>query len=103
MPQLEQRNIQAWALDVLGWGFTDRSSSVITDFSPAAKRAHLKAFIDQHVGAPVTLVGASLGFRTAAGAPQAPRSTSNLHEASHAKAVHSPRSEALRHYQSPFF
>ena len=61
MPQLEQRNIQAWALDVLGWGFTDRSSSVITDFSPAAKRAHLKAFIDQHVGAPVTLVGASLG------------------------------------------
>merc|ERR1719163_316437 len=61
MPQLEQRNVQAWALDVLGWGFTDRSSSVITDFSPAAKRAHLKAFIDQHVGAPVTLVGASLG------------------------------------------
>jgi len=59
MPELESRGIEAWAIDILGWGFTDRS--VVRDFGPEAKRAHLKNFIKQHVGGPVTLVGASLG------------------------------------------
>jgi len=61
LPELEKRGVEAWAVDILGWGFTDRSASVIRDFSPEAKREHLKAFIDQHIGRPVTLVGASLG------------------------------------------
>ena len=60
MPQLEERNVEAWAMDILGWGFTERTMKV-TDFSPEAKRAHLKNFIEQHIGRPVTLVGASLG------------------------------------------
>ena len=60
MPELEERGLEAWAIDILGWGFTDRA--VPQDFGPEAKREHLKSFIEQHVGGgPVTLVGASLG------------------------------------------
>jgi hypothetical protein len=60
LPELQSRGIAAWAMDILGWGFTARAPAA-ADFSPAAKRAHLRAFIEKEIGAPVTLVGASLG------------------------------------------
>jgi len=30
-PLLEERGVEAWAIDILGWGFTDRSSSVMAN------------------------------------------------------------------------
>jgi pimeloyl-ACP methyl ester carboxylesterase len=53
-----------YALDVLGWGFSD--SSNVQDQSPRAKMAHLRAFIEQVVlpeagTERVVLLGASLG------------------------------------------
>lgn len=54
-----------YALDLLGWGFTDcsmfqRDPSLV--LRPADKAAHLRAFLQQHTdGRPVVLVGASLG------------------------------------------
>lgn len=53
---------EAWAVDILGWGFTDREGGV-KDYSPFAKREHLRAFIEQYIGRQrkVILVGASLG------------------------------------------
>ncbi|KAJ1472149.1 Alpha/Beta hydrolase protein [Baffinella frigidus] len=60
LPQLEERKIGAWAMDILGWGFTERAPTV-SSFSKEAKRAHLKAFIEQEIKGPVTLLGASLG------------------------------------------
>lgn len=60
LPLLHAQGAQAWAVDLLGWGFTARDPEVAT-YSPAAKRAQLRAFIEQHIGRPVVLVGASLG------------------------------------------
>lgn len=45
--------------DILGWGFTN--CSTVKDVSPKAKLDHLKCFIEQVVGGPCILVGASLG------------------------------------------
>lgn len=63
LPILEARGAEAWAIDMLGWGFTQRDSENVKDFSPYAKREHLRAFIEQYVGRQrkVILVGASLG------------------------------------------
>ncbi|EKX36514.1 hypothetical protein GUITHDRAFT_78864 [Guillardia theta CCMP2712] len=58
-PRLEEKGVESWAVDVLGWGFTEREA--VSSFSPAAKLSHLVGFIEQHVARPVTLVGASLG------------------------------------------
>jgi hypothetical protein len=54
---------EVWAIDILGWGFTQRNSNVVKDFGPEGKREHLRAFIEQYVGKgrKVILVGASLG------------------------------------------
>lgn len=45
--------------DILGWGFSDVRN--VRDFSPNAKLEHLKCFIEQVVGGPCVLAGASLG------------------------------------------
>ena len=45
--------------DILGWGFSDHSD--VLSFTPAAKMAHLKCFINDIVGEPCVVVGASLG------------------------------------------
>jgi len=59
-PMLAER-AETWAVDLLGWGFTDAGDAGIGDYSPEAKRAHLYAFWKQEIGRPITLVGASLG------------------------------------------
>ena len=48
-PLLERR-AETWALDLLGWGFTDADDGGIGDYSPEAKRAHLHAFWKQEIG-----------------------------------------------------
>ena len=48
-----------YVVDILGWGFIDHS--VVEDFTPAAKMAHLKAFVRDVVGQRVVVVGTSLG------------------------------------------
>ena len=50
---------EAWALDLLGFGFSERMAGLT--FSPAEIRAHLHAFWEQAIARPVVLVGASMG------------------------------------------
>ena len=50
---------QAWALDLLGFGFTERMAGL--SFSPNEIRQHLYAFWEQAIARPVVLVGASMG------------------------------------------
>ena len=54
-----------YAVDLAGWGFTDCGFSgpdaERIALGPPQKRAHLRAFLQQVVGRPVTLVGTSLG------------------------------------------
>ena len=50
---------QAWAIDLLGFGFTARLSTV--SFSPDAIRTHLYATWKTLIAQPVVLVGASMG------------------------------------------
>ncbi len=50
---------QTWALDMLGFGFTDRT--VYPDLSPRAIKQHLHDFWRQMLGQPCILVGASMG------------------------------------------
>ena len=52
---------ETWAVDLLGWGFTDAQDGGVGDYSPEAKRAHLYAFWKQCVKRPMVLCGASLG------------------------------------------
>lgn len=62
LPLLENANIEAHFLDILGWGLTECPTSPGFTYGPSAKRSHLKAFVDQIVGpGPLIMVGASLG------------------------------------------
>jgi pimeloyl-ACP methyl ester carboxylesterase len=49
-----------WAIDLLGFGFTDRQNHDL-DFSPAAIKAHLYETWKTHIQRPMVLVGASMG------------------------------------------
>lgn len=53
------RSQQTWAVDLWGFGFTDRPSG--TDFAPSDIKAHLYAFWQAAIARPVVLVGASMG------------------------------------------
>ena len=59
IPALEEKSQRVWAVDLLGFGFTDRS--VVQQFDPAAIKAHLYAFWKICIGQPMVLVGASMG------------------------------------------
>ncbi len=48
-----------WAVDLLGFGFTDRPTDV--PYTPAAIKTHLYATWQTLIGEPVILVGASMG------------------------------------------
>ena len=62
MPLLAAAQIEAYAFDILGWGFTQTAGCSV---SVDAKRAHLHAFVQQQLdGRPVLLMGSSLGCAT---------------------------------------
>ena len=50
---------QTWAVDMLGFGFTDRAA--VRDISPPTIKQHLYDFWQQMIGQPCLLVGASMG------------------------------------------
>jgi len=50
---------QTWAVDLLGFGFSDRALS--PTLSPGAIKLHLYSFWQQMIGRPAVLVGASMG------------------------------------------
>lgn len=50
---------QTWAVDLLGFGFTDRTMEI--KFSPSAIATHLYYFWKTCINVPVILVGASMG------------------------------------------
>jgi len=58
LPLLRDR-FQIWALDLLGFGFTERLPGL--RFDAAAIQAHLDAFWQSQIDEPVVLVGASMG------------------------------------------
>jgi len=57
--------LEPWAIDLVGWGFSDASPFAADrdePLPPAAKRAHLLSFWREQLGSrPMLLVGASLG------------------------------------------
>lgn len=58
IPQLAN-DAQVWAMDLLGFGFTDRTSGA--PITPAAIKQHIYGFWQQQIGEPMILVGASMG------------------------------------------
>ncbi|GBG71924.1 hypothetical protein CBR_g10860 [Chara braunii] len=52
---------EAWAVDILGWGFSDTVNKGVKQFGPAEKTEHLFEFWRQHIRKPMLVVGASLG------------------------------------------
>jgi pimeloyl-ACP methyl ester carboxylesterase len=58
LPLLARDN-QTWAVDLLGFGFTDRIEGL--PFSPIAIKTHLYHFWKTLINQPVILVGASMG------------------------------------------
>lgn len=58
LPLLAQEN-ETWAVDLLGFGFTDRLAEI--QFSPLAIKTHLYYFWKTLMKEPVILVGASMG------------------------------------------
>ncbi len=58
MPLLAQQT-QVWAVDLLGFGFTERPDGL--DVSPASIEAHLYSVFQTLIQRPVVLVGASMG------------------------------------------
>jgi pimeloyl-ACP methyl ester carboxylesterase len=58
LPRLGETR-RTWAMDLLGFGFTDRV--IPQAFDPEAIKAHLYAFWQTWIGEPMVLVGASMG------------------------------------------
>ncbi|WP_416674436.1 alpha/beta fold hydrolase [Egbenema bharatensis] len=58
MPLLADHT-ETWAIDLLGFGFTERVPQLLLD--PAAIKTHLYATWEHLIGQPVVLVGASMG------------------------------------------
>lgn len=59
VPLLEEKGFDPWAIDILGWGFTEMPKEV--SYTPEAKRKVLYDFWRQYVGTPIVLVGGSIG------------------------------------------
>ncbi|XP_057481184.1 alpha/beta hydrolase domain-containing protein VTE7-like [Actinidia eriantha] len=58
-PLLEEAGLEVWAVDVLGWGFSDLE--IRPPCNAAAKRHHLYQLWKSHIRKPMILVGPSLG------------------------------------------
>lgn len=54
---------ETWALDLLGFGFTERPEGV--EFSPTDMKTHLYSFWQQMIQRPMIIAGASMGGATA--------------------------------------
>ncbi|XP_044984373.1 2-hydroxy-6-oxononadienedioate/2-hydroxy-6-oxononatrienedioate hydrolase-like isoform X2 [Hordeum vulgare subsp. vulgare] len=62
-PLLEDAGLEAWAVDVLGWGFSNLETRPPCD--TMSKREHLYQFWRSYIKRPMTLVGSSLGAAVA--------------------------------------
>ncbi|EKU98658.1 putative hydrolase or acyltransferase of alpha/beta superfamily [Leptolyngbya sp. PCC 7375] len=58
VPQLSA-NAQVWVMDLLGFGFTDRTTDA--PITPIAIQQHIYSFWQQQIGQPMILAGASMG------------------------------------------
>jgi pimeloyl-ACP methyl ester carboxylesterase len=56
---LAEGDRDVYVIDILGWGFSN--TDAVSDVRPAAKLEHIKCFIEQVIGGPCVLTGASLG------------------------------------------
>ncbi|CAI9109833.1 OLC1v1009744C1 [Oldenlandia corymbosa var. corymbosa] len=63
LPLLEDAALETWAVDVLGWGFSDLESLPPCD--AVSKRYHLYQLWKTHIRRPMILVGPSLGAAVA--------------------------------------
>eukprot|EP00262_Sarcandra_glabra_P003525 TRINITY_DN14263_c0_g1_i1.p1 TRINITY_DN14263_c0_g1~~TRINITY_DN14263_c0_g1_i1.p1 ORF type:complete len:368 (+),score=36.70 TRINITY_DN14263_c0_g1_i1:83-1105(+) len=62
-PLLEEAGLETWAVDVLGWGFSDLGKLPLCN--AASKREHLYQFWRSYIKKPMILVGPSLGAAVA--------------------------------------
>lgn len=58
-PLLEEAGLEVWAVDVLGWGFSDLET--LPPCNAKSKRYHLYQLWKTHIKRPIVLVGPSLG------------------------------------------
>ncbi|CAN4124584.1 unnamed protein product [Withania somnifera] len=63
LPLLEEAGLETWAVDILGWGFSDLEKLPPCDV--ASKRDHLYQLWSTHIKRPMVLVGPSLGSAVA--------------------------------------
>ncbi|KAF7124594.1 hypothetical protein RHSIM_Rhsim12G0136000 [Rhododendron simsii] len=63
LPLLEEAGLETWAMDILGWGFSDLERLPSCDV--ASKRDHLYQFWKSYIKRPMLLVGPSLGAAVA--------------------------------------
>ncbi|PON64669.1 Alpha/beta hydrolase fold [Trema orientale] len=62
-PLLEEAGLETWAVDILGWGFSDLERLPSSDV--ASKRHHFYQLWKSHIKKPMILVGPSLGAAVA--------------------------------------
>ncbi|KAF3323381.1 monoacylglycerol lipase ABHD6 isoform X1 [Carex littledalei] len=62
-PLLEDAGVETWAIDILGWGFSDLATLPTCDVT--AKRKHLYQLWRSYIKKPMVLVGPSLGAAVA--------------------------------------
>ncbi|RZC58508.1 hypothetical protein C5167_005806 [Papaver somniferum] len=62
-PVLEEAGMETWAVDILGWGFSDLS--ILPPCDVTAKREHLFQLWKSYIRRPMVLVGPSLGAAVA--------------------------------------
>ncbi|KAL6983357.1 Alpha/beta hydrolase domain-containing protein vte7 [Sarracenia purpurea var. burkii] len=64
LPLLEEAGLETWAMDVLGWGFSDLGEG-LPSCDVSSKRDHLYQFWKCYIKRPMLLVGPSLGASVA--------------------------------------
>ncbi|KAM0055758.1 putative 2-hydroxy-6-oxonona-2,4-dienedioate hydrolase [Helianthus debilis subsp. tardiflorus] len=63
LPLLEQAGFETWAIDILGWGFSNLEKLPLCNVE--SKRDHLYQFWKSYIRRPMVLVGPSLGAAVA--------------------------------------